>query len=124
MHVKVFGKIELFSLDTFTMKPYARRVAKNDLSKEIFNYRLCRARLVLENAFGLLSQVLGIFYTPIGIAPETCTDIILVACCLHNLLKDGFLESAQMSVHQWNQKENLPSNFVSLRGTGGFSNSN
>lgn len=115
---------EAFSLDTFMMKPYARKVAKNDLSKEIFNYRLCRARRVSENAFGLLSQVFRIFYTPIGIAPETCTDMILVACCLHNLLRDGFLESAQMSVHQWNQEENLPSNFVSLRGTGGFSNSN
>lgn len=107
------------------MKPYARRVAKNDLSKEIFNYRLCRARRVSENAFGLLSQVFRIFYTPIGIAPETCTNMILVACCLHNLLRDGFLESAQMPVHQWNREdENLPSNFVSLRGTGGFSNSN
>lgn len=55
---------------------------------------------------------------------ETCTDMILVASCFHNLLRDGFLESAEMPLHQWNQKENLPSNFVSLRGTGGFSNSN
>lgn len=115
---------EAFSLDTFMMKPYARKVAKNNLNKEIFNYRLCRARRVSENAFGLLSQVFRIFYTSIGIAPETCTDMILVACCLHNLLRDGFLESAQMPVHQWNQEENLPSNFVTLRGTGGFSNSN
>ncbi|KAL4714582.1 hypothetical protein ACJJTC_006628 [Scirpophaga incertulas] len=115
---------EAFSLDTFMMNPYARRVAKNDLSKEIFNYRLCRARRVSENAFGLLSQVFRIFYTPIGIAPDTCTDMILVLCCLHNLLRDGFLESAQMPVHQWNrEEENLPSNFISLRGTRGFSNS-
>lgn len=113
---------EAFSLDTFMMKPYARKVSKNDLSKEIFNYRLCRARRVSENAFGLLSQVFSIFYTPIGIAPETCTDMTLVACCLHNLLRDGFLESAQTPVHQQNQEENLPT--VSLRGTGGFSNSN
>lgn len=115
---------EAFSLDTFMMKAYARRIAKNDLSKEIFNYHLCRARRVSENAFGLLSQLFRIFYTPIGIAAETCTDMIFVACCLNNLLRDGFLESAQISVLQWNQEENLPSNFVSLRGTGGFSNSN
>ncbi|KAL4719705.1 hypothetical protein ACJJTC_007894 [Scirpophaga incertulas] len=85
---------EAFSLDTFMMKPYARRVAKNDLSKDIFNYRLYHARRVSENAFGLLSQ-------------------------------RWILESAQMPVHQWNrEEENLPANFVSSRGTGGFSNSN
>lgn len=56
--------------------------------------------------------------------PETCTDMILVACCLHNLLRDGFLESTQMPLHQWNQDESLPLNFVTLRGTGGFTNSN
>lgn len=115
---------EAFSLDTFMMKPYARKVAKSDLSKEIFNYRLCRARRVSENAFGLLCQTFRVFYTPIGIVPETCTNMILVACCLHNLLREGFLEPAQTPVYQWNQEENLPQNFLALHGRGGFSNSN
>lgn len=97
---------EAFSIDTFMMKPYARRVAKNDWSKETFNYRLYRARRVSGNAFGLLSQVFRIFYTPIGKAPETCIDMILVACCLHNLLRDGLFESAQMPAYiKWTKKK-------------------
>lgn len=115
---------EAFSLDTFMMKPYARKIAKNDLRKEIYNYRLCRARRVSENAFGLLCQIFRVFYTPIGIAPETCTDMILVACCLHNLLREGFLESAQTPLHHWDPEENLPQNFIPLVRRGGFSNSN
>lgn len=74
-----------FALDSYMMKPYPRKSAKNGVSKEIFNYRLCRARRVSENAFGLLSQVFRIFYCNIAILPETCVDLILVACCLHNL---------------------------------------
>ncbi|KAL4714309.1 hypothetical protein ACJJTC_009661 [Scirpophaga incertulas] len=47
---------EAFPLDTNMMKPYSRR-SRLDRQKEVFNYRLCRARRVAENAFGLLSQV-------------------------------------------------------------------
>ncbi|KDR12849.1 hypothetical protein L798_13154 [Zootermopsis nevadensis] len=42
---------EAFGLDTYLMKPYTKKVAKNDVTKQTFNYRLCRARRVSENAF-------------------------------------------------------------------------
>lgn len=74
------------------MKPYSRPVTKVDNREAIFNYRLSRARRVSENAFGLLSQVFRIFYTPIAIKPETTDNLIVVACCLHNLLRDAYLE--------------------------------
>ncbi|XP_025197428.1 uncharacterized protein LOC112596145 [Melanaphis sacchari] len=77
---------EAFRLHTNIMKPYTRQASRDDKSKAIFNYRLSRARRVTENAFGLLSQVFRVFYQPINIEPSTCDDLIIVACCLHNML--------------------------------------
>lgn len=58
---------EAFRLHTNMMKPFSRPIARTDNRKAIFNYRLCRARRVSENAFGLLSQIFRIFYTPIAL---------------------------------------------------------
>lgn len=113
---------EAFALDSYMMKPYPRKIAKNDVTKEIFNYRLCRARRVSENAFGLLSQVFRIFYSNIAILPETCVDLTLVACCLHNLLRDGYLENSLQSVYQFNADEAAGNNIKSLNRAGGFGN--
>lgn len=79
----VFVGDEAFRLHSNLMKPFSRPVANSDIQKLIFNYRLCRARRVAENAFGLLSQVFRIFYTPIAIKPKTTDDSIIVTCCLH-----------------------------------------
>ncbi|KAB0801828.1 hypothetical protein PPYR_04014 [Photinus pyralis] len=81
---------EAFGIDSYMMKPYPRKVAQHDKKKQVFNYRICRARRVSENAFGLLSQIFRIFYTPISINPDTCTDLIMTACCLHNLLREEY----------------------------------
>lgn len=83
---------EAFALDTFMMKPYSKNNARNCSMKSIFNYRLCRARRVTENAFAILCQVFRVFYTPIACMPQTCDYLISVACCLHNMLRDGYLE--------------------------------
>ncbi|XP_072377722.1 uncharacterized protein [Diabrotica undecimpunctata] len=114
---------EAFGLDTAMMKPYTKRDAKNDLSKQVFNYRLCRGRRVSENAFRLLAQVFRIFYTPIAIAPETCDDLILVSCCLPNLLREGFLEESGKSVYRLNSSDvTSHPNMQSLIHTGGYTN--
>ncbi|XP_022161759.1 uncharacterized protein LOC111027671 [Myzus persicae] len=81
---------EAFRLHPNIMKPYSRKSSLGDASKKVFNYRLSRARRVTENAFGLLSQVFRVFYQPINIESTTCDDLIWVACCLHNMLRDGY----------------------------------
>lgn len=83
---------EAFRLHPNIMKPYTQQSARQHKSKAVFNYRLSRARRVTENAFGLLSQVFRVFYQPINLDSTTCDDLILVACCLHNLLRDAYLE--------------------------------
>ncbi|XP_063788473.1 uncharacterized protein LOC134943713 [Pseudophryne corroboree] len=60
----VFVADEAFALLEHIMKPYPQRVLNHD--RRIFNYRLSRARRVVENAFGILSNQFRIFHKPIN----------------------------------------------------------
>lgn len=68
-------------MTTKMMKPYPHRNLEKE--KRIFNYRLSRARRVVENAFGILAHRWRVFLTTIKLSPDKVTDIILAACrCL------------------------------------------
>lgn len=77
---------DAFPLREDLMKPYPSR----GLTKEqrIFNYRLSRARRVVENAFGILSNRFRVFLSPICLDPDKVEKIILATVCLHNYLID------------------------------------
>lgn len=70
------------------MKPYSRDQSLVDRTKAIFNYRLSRARRIVENAFGILSQRFRIFGTSIHLNVDTTADLITTACILHNIIID------------------------------------
>jgi len=53
---------EAFLLNKYLLRPYPGISARNDDSKQIYNYRLSRARRVVENAFGILTQTFRLFY--------------------------------------------------------------
>ncbi|XP_029340906.1 uncharacterized protein LOC103308147 [Acyrthosiphon pisum] len=55
---------DAFALSENIMKPYATDLNKGS-PKRVFNYRLSRARRIIENTFGLLSAVFRIFRKPI-----------------------------------------------------------
>ena len=75
---------DAFPMATNLMKPYPHRNLQK--GKRIFNYRLSRARRVVENAFGILSNRWRVFLTAIKLNPDKVTDIIFAACCLHNYM--------------------------------------
>lgn len=75
---------DAFALSNNVMKPYS----KHNLTglERIFNYRLSRARRVVENAFGILSNRFRVFGKPIALAPEKVRKITVACCALHNYL--------------------------------------
>ena len=65
---------EAFPLKTYLLKPYPSR--QLDLSKRIFNYRLSRARRVVENVFGILASRFRVFKSTIDMEPEKAQKIV------------------------------------------------
>lgn len=114
---------EAFRLHTHILKPYTRKSARENPSEAVFNYRLSRARRVTENAFGLLSQIFRIFYQPINLETTTIDDLIWVTCCLHNMLREGYLEKNKRPFFDYDTEQPPPTdNLMPLSRCGGFSN--
>ena len=66
------------------MRPFpAEELSKG---KKIFNYRLSRARRVVENAFGILLSRFHCFRRPITVKPKNAVAIVNGAVMLHNFL--------------------------------------
>lgn len=74
-----------FPLKTYIMKPYPG----DNLTQEqkVYNYRLSRARRIVENAFGILVSRFRVFQKPIATNVETVDKIVLAACALHNWMR-------------------------------------
>jgi len=51
-----------------------------------------------------------VFYQPININPSTCDDLIVVACCLHNMLRYAYLEKNGKVYHQFDSEQPIPDN--------------
>ncbi|KAJ8349533.1 hypothetical protein SKAU_G00246630 [Synaphobranchus kaupii] len=54
--------------------------------RRIFNYRLSRARRVVENAFGHLSTQWRMYRRVLGLQPENAEAAVKATCILHNYL--------------------------------------
>ncbi|XP_008186496.1 uncharacterized protein LOC103310330 [Acyrthosiphon pisum] len=112
---------EAFRLHKHIMKPFSRKASREDDSKKNFNYRLSRARRVTENAFGLLSQIFRVFYQPIYIQITTCDDLIWIACCLHNMLRDAYMGNNKRPFYVLDSEQIEPTNnMISMTRGGGF----
>ncbi len=119
---------DAFPLKTWMMKPYARR----NLSKEerVFNYRLSRARRVVENAFGILVNRFRCLLKTLEINPEKATTVTLCCCMLHNLMRkrypsldqgqgDNVNSRGQIVPGAWRHRLGLVAGQENLRGNHG-----
>ncbi len=75
---------DAFALQETMMKPYPGALLTNE--QRIFNYRLSRARRVVENAFGILTMRFRIFLTKILLEPDKVTTLVRAAVVLHNFI--------------------------------------
>lgn len=81
----VFVEDEAFALKDNFIKPFPQR----NLTREerMFNYRLSRARNIVENTFGILVSRFRLLLTTINLLPEKVQRIVLACCYLHSFLR-------------------------------------
>lgn len=75
---------DAFAMKPYILKPYPFR--DQPASNRIFNYRLSRARRIVENSFGIIANKFRVLRKPMNLGPETVVDIVLAICILHNFL--------------------------------------
>lgn len=79
----------IFPLKPYLMKPYVR-VNNLNAADKIYNYRLPRARLTIECAFGILVKRWAILQKTLDFELENIDLIVMSLLCLHNfLITDG-----------------------------------
>ncbi|KAA0183248.1 hypothetical protein HAZT_HAZT010340 [Hyalella azteca] len=79
---------EAFPLKTWLMKPLPSR--NLTVEQRIYNYRLSRARRVVENAFGILAHRFRCLLTTLQQSPKKVEALVLACCLLHNLMRTRY----------------------------------
>nr|XP_049697636.1 uncharacterized protein LOC126054840 isoform X2 [Helicoverpa armigera] len=80
----VFIGDEAFPLMENFMRPYPRD--QLDQQKRIFNYRLSRARRIVEATFGVLARKWYVYRKDFECRVETVDKIVKATCVMHNFL--------------------------------------
>lgn len=80
---------DAFPLTTSIMKPYPGSSEKGS-PQRIFNYRLSRARRVVENVFGQMSAIFRVFRKPIDLQPDKVVLVVLTCIHLYNYLRRNY----------------------------------
>ena len=84
-----------FPMRNWLQKPYPQRGL--DAAKRNFNYRLSRARRIVENAFGMWANKFRLFLTVLNVRPKTVEKLVLASCIIHNMMRTKTLQSYPMA---------------------------
>lgn len=77
---------EAFTLSDYLLRPYPEKGGL-DLERNIFNFRLSRARRVIENSFGIMVSQWRILKKPIEASVGNTISMVQAIICLHNFLR-------------------------------------
>lgn len=83
----VFVADDAFPLSQNLMKPYPGHTPGLHSPGRIFNYRLSRARRIIENVFGIWSAKFRVLLKPIALHPNKVETVALACAYLHNFLR-------------------------------------
>lgn len=104
----VFVGDEAFPLMTNLMRAYPQSRLSSE-SRRVYNYRLCRARRVVENAFGILAARFRVFRRPFECRIELVEKMVKAACVLHNyLIKHNFYNMRPDEIEDLNDNQMTP----------------
>lgn len=76
---------DAFALRNDFLKPFNR--SQLNEKTRIFNYRLSRARRIIENVFGILVARFGILKNEINLDLDKIAPVVMACCALHNFLR-------------------------------------
>jgi hypothetical protein len=96
---------DAFVLRSWLQKPYSQRQMTN--KQRIFNYRLSRARRIVENAFGILAHRFRCLLTTLQQDPTTVCYIVMACVFLHNLLRDRKPKEFRLEADQEDAGHNM-----------------
>ncbi|XP_061716903.1 putative nuclease HARBI1 [Cydia pomonella] len=82
----VFIADNAFPISENLMKPFLE-LGRKGSKVRIFNYRLSRARRMVESTFGILSAVFRCLRRPFHLQPKNVENIVLATTYLHNYLR-------------------------------------
>lgn len=75
---------EAFPLSRNMMRPFPGKDL--DEARRVYNYRLSRARRVVENLFGTLAAKWEVYQRRIKLLPQNVDKVIKATCILHNFI--------------------------------------
>lgn len=119
---------EAFALHENVMKPYSG-IHQQGSMERIFNYRLSRARRVVENAFGILSAVFRVLRKALLLEPNKARLVVLTTIYLHNFLRQSNTsrtnytpngafdreENGRVVEGSWREEQTPSKSFLTLR---------
>lgn len=82
----VFLGDDAFALSKRIMKPFHGSHERGSKAR-IFNYRLSRARRIVENAFGIMASVFRVLRKPMLLQPDKVALVTMSCVVLHNFLR-------------------------------------
>lgn len=124
----VFVADDAFPLHNHILKPYPGVNEKGSIER-IYNYRLSRARRIVENVFGIMTAVFRVLRKPSLLEPQKVQKVVLACVHLHNYLRkskssryiythQGSLDSEVKGVlanGSWRQDSGTTSSLIPIR---------